>query len=178
MSSRGRGFEKKRVDLGSALSGATDPCVRVVVPSRPFYGSACYQRPLAILVAFTFVSFSPSIMRSVATQRAPSPTNTTFSGISSYRTEPYRSHRDKSSISSSPQESYQVARAHYDELSKYLASYLAKGSISPSITFHLILPSQSPLQNQQIPAQQHDRNSRGLHASNSRNYPQTSMMNC
>ena len=141
---RGRVFEKKRVDLGSALSGATDPCVRVVVPYRPFYGS-CYQGPLANLVAFTFVSFSPSIMRSVSTQRPPSPTNTTFSGISSYRTEPYRSHRDKSSISASPQESYQVARAHYDELSKYLASYLAKGSISPSFTFHLLLRSQPSL---------------------------------
>ena len=40
----------------------------------------------------------------------------------------------------------QVARSHFDELSKYLVSYLAKGSISPSVTFspHLtftILPS-------------------------------------
>lgn len=119
------------------------------------------------------------IMRSLQTQRAPSPTNTTFSGISSYRTEPYKSHRDKSSSisSTSLQESYQIARTHYDELSKYLASHLAKGSISPSTTFHLISPSQSSLQNQQILAQQHDKNSRGSRASNSRNYLQTSLMN-
>ncbi|KAI0292527.1 hypothetical protein BC826DRAFT_1105422 [Russula brevipes] len=57
--------------------------------------------------------------------RAPSPTNTTFSGISSYRTESYKP-RDKSSVASPPVDTYQVARTHYDELSKYLVSHLAK----------------------------------------------------
>ena len=103
--------------------------------------------------------------------------DTTFSGISSYRTdpEPYKSNSDDFSFSSS-REYYQVARTHFDELSKHLASYLAKGSIiSPPVTFRLHNP---PLQNQQIPARQHDRNSRGLRASNVRNYLQTSMTNC
>ncbi|KAI9449387.1 hypothetical protein F5148DRAFT_1247904 [Russula earlei] len=59
--------------------------------------------------------------------RAPSPTPTSFSGISSYRTDSYKPLRDKSSsISSPPLDSYHVARTHYEELSKYLASYLAK----------------------------------------------------
>ena len=71
----------------------------------------------------------------ISTRRTPSPTNPTLSGTSSHRIEPYKSHRDKSSISPSPQESHQVARTYFDELSKYLASYLAKGSVSPSVTF-------------------------------------------
>jgi hypothetical protein len=62
--------------------------------------------------------------------RAPSPTLTAFSGISSYRTESYKPLRDKSSTSTPPLDSHLVARTHYDELSKYLSSYLAKGSIS------------------------------------------------
>jgi hypothetical protein len=62
--------------------------------------------------------------------RAPSPTLTSFSGISSYRTDTYKPLRDKSSVSSPPLDSYQVARTHYDELCKYLSSYLAKGSIT------------------------------------------------
>ena len=132
--------------------------------------SACYT--------YLYPSFSfSSLMRSAAAQRVPSPTNTTFSGISSYRTDSYKPLRDKSSISSPPVDSYQVARTHYDELSKYLASYLAKGSTSlpsPFTSSHL---SPSSLQNQQIPAQPHDRNSPGLHASSSRNYPPMSTMN-
>jgi hypothetical protein len=77
--------------------------------------------------------------------RAPSPTLTSFSGISSYRTDTYKPLRDKSSTSSPPLESYQVARAHYDELSKYLSSYLAKGSrsfISPFAHSHAHSPSE------------------------------------
>ena len=62
--------------------------------------------------------------------RAPSPTLTAFSGISSYRTDSYKPLRDKSSASTPPLDSHQVARTHYDELSKYLSSHLAKGSVS------------------------------------------------
>ncbi|KAF8483316.1 hypothetical protein DFH94DRAFT_851273 [Russula ochroleuca] len=58
--------------------------------------------------------------------RAPSPTLTSFSGISSYRTDTYKPLRDKSSASTPPIDSYQVARTYFDELSKYLSSYLAK----------------------------------------------------
>ena len=119
-----------------------------------------------------------STMRSALTQRAPSPTNTAFSGISSYRTDPYKPLRDKSSVPSPPVDSYQVARTHYDELSRYLASHLAKGSLSPLSPFtSLHRSSLSSLQNLQIPAQQHDRNSRGLHANSSRNYLQMFTMN-
>lgn len=64
--------------------------------------------------------------RSGSGPRAPSPTNTTFSGISSYRTDSYKPLRDKSSVSSPSLDAHLVARTHYDELSKYLVSYLAK----------------------------------------------------
>jgi Spa2 homology domain (SHD) of GIT len=67
--------------------------------------------------------------RSTTSTRAPSPTNTTFSGISNYRTESYKPLRDKSSTSSPPLEPRLIARIHYEELSKYLVSYLAKGPI-------------------------------------------------
>ncbi len=70
-------------------------------------------------------------MRSSSRRRVPSPANSTFSGISSYRTDSYRPLRDRSLNSSATVDSYQVACAHYDELSRYLAAYLAKGSISP-----------------------------------------------
>lgn len=107
---------------------------RGYVVREAVYGSSCPHRPYALLVVFSLTS---SIMRSGLAQRAPSPTNTAFSGISSYRTDPYKPFRDKSSISSPPVDSYQVARTHYDELSKYLASYLAKGALSPlSISLH------------------------------------------
>ena len=71
--------------------------------------------------------------RSGTGPRAPSPTNTTFSGISSYRTDSYKPLRDKSSISSPPLDPQIIARIHFDELSKYLVSYLAKGSV-PSLS--------------------------------------------
>ncbi|KAI0280179.1 hypothetical protein BGY98DRAFT_1095650 [Russula aff. rugulosa BPL654] len=58
--------------------------------------------------------------------RAPSPTLTSFSGISSYRTDSYKPLREKSSAATPPLDSHHVARTHYDELSKYLSSYLAK----------------------------------------------------
>ncbi|KAI0314554.1 hypothetical protein OF83DRAFT_1136191 [Amylostereum chailletii] len=51
--------------------------------------------------------------------RAASPTNTTYSGISNYRTESYKPTQPQ------PQDTRQIARVHYLELSKYLASYLA-----------------------------------------------------
>lgn len=138
-----------------------DPCVWVVGQAWPFYGSTSSRSTFPIPL---------STMRST---RAPSPTLTSFSGISSYRTDTYKPIRDKSSVSSPPPDSYQVARTHYDELSKYLSSYLAKGSLYLRLHTLTLIPRQS----QQTLAQQHDRNSRGLHASNFRNYLQMSTMN-
>jgi hypothetical protein len=79
-------------------------------------------------------SIIPSSLSTMRSTRAPSPTLTAFSGISSYRTESYKPLRDKSSASTPPIDSHQVARTHYDELSKYLSSYLAKGSMSLAIS--------------------------------------------
>ncbi|KAH9048454.1 hypothetical protein EDB84DRAFT_1457065 [Lactarius hengduanensis] len=64
--------------------------------------------------------------RSGSGPRASSPTNTSFSGISSYRNDSYKPLRDKSLVTSPPLDPHIVARTHYDELSKYLFSYLAK----------------------------------------------------
>ena len=86
-----------------------------------------------------------------STMRAPSPTNTAFSGISSYRTDYYKPIRDKSSISSTPVDSYQVARTHFDELSKYLASYLAKGSVPLLSPFTSHLTFITPLRTSKLP---------------------------
>ncbi|KAF9460746.1 hypothetical protein BDZ94DRAFT_1265413 [Collybia nuda] len=60
--------------------------------------------------------------------RAPSPTPTAFSGISNYRTESYRPIRDKS-VPAVPSIDYRlVSKTHFDELSRYLAAYLAKAA--------------------------------------------------
>jgi len=60
-------------------------------------------------------------------ERIPS-TDTSFSGISSYRTDSYKPLGEKYSVSSPslPLDPLLVARIQYDELSKYLVSYLAK----------------------------------------------------
>ncbi|KAH9889560.1 hypothetical protein C8Q73DRAFT_766336 [Cubamyces lactineus] len=64
-------------------------------------------------------------MRRTGSTRASSPTNTTYSGISNYRTESYRPLPNNSTNQSSS-DPRAIARIHFEELSKYLASYLAK----------------------------------------------------
>ena len=59
--------------------------------------------------------------------RAPSPTPTTFSGISNYRTDSYRPIRDKNAPAVPTVDYRQISKIHFDELSKALAAYLAKG---------------------------------------------------
>jgi protein SPA2 len=59
--------------------------------------------------------------------RPPSPSNTNFSGISNYRSESYRPIRDRE-VPAVPQiDSKKVARVHFDELSLFLSSHLARG---------------------------------------------------
>ena len=67
--------------------------------------------------------------RSLTSGRSASPTNTTYSGISNYRTESYRPIKD-----AAPLDPRLIARTHFEELNRYLASYLAKG-ISLSLLF-------------------------------------------
>ncbi|KAF8895714.1 hypothetical protein CPB84DRAFT_1782266 [Gymnopilus junonius] len=58
--------------------------------------------------------------------RAPSPTPTAFSGISNYRTDSYRPIRDLKGAPAVPAIDYRlVSKSHFEELAKYLASYLA-----------------------------------------------------
>ncbi|EGO00874.1 hypothetical protein SERLA73DRAFT_87202 [Serpula lacrymans var. lacrymans S7.3] len=72
-------------------------------------------------------------MKRVQSTRSSSPTPTTFSGISNYRTESYRPIRDKSSNAPAMPslDPRFVARTHFDELSRYLASYLARVPFLP-----------------------------------------------
>ena len=64
-------------------------------------------------------------------RRPPSPSSTSFSGVSNYRSESYRPLRDR--VDPTPKipeilDSRQVARRHYEELQQFLASHLAKGT--------------------------------------------------
>ncbi|KAF5388773.1 hypothetical protein D9757_005617 [Collybiopsis confluens] len=60
--------------------------------------------------------------------RAPSPTPTAFSGISNYRTESYRPISTKNAPPL-PQIDYRsISKVHFDELSQYLAAYLARAA--------------------------------------------------
>jgi hypothetical protein len=95
---------------------------------RPIHRGNSAQR------AYTH-SPTSTMKRSGSGPRTSSPTSTTFSGISSYRTDSYKPLRDKASVSSPPLEPHLVARTHYEELSKYLVSYLAKGFVPSSPPF-------------------------------------------
>ncbi|KAF8141300.1 hypothetical protein EV363DRAFT_1150957 [Boletus edulis] len=66
-------------------------------------------------------------MKRNQSSRASSPTPTTFSGISNYRTESYRPVRDQGSMPAMPSfDPKVIARTHYNELQQYLVAYLAK----------------------------------------------------
>ncbi|KAL1742355.1 hypothetical protein HDZ31DRAFT_43446 [Schizophyllum fasciatum] len=61
--------------------------------------------------------------------RAASPTPTAFSGISNYKTESYRPIGKDKNAPAVPQIDYRtVSKIHFDELSSYLAAYLARSS--------------------------------------------------
>ena len=77
-------------------------------------------------------------MRRAGSTRASSPTNTTYSGISNYRTDSYKPLRDTPSQATLV-DPRAVARVHFAELSQYLAAYLAKGEL-PSPYMHLSRP--------------------------------------
>ncbi|KAI0629097.1 hypothetical protein C8Q77DRAFT_1145039 [Trametes polyzona] len=65
-------------------------------------------------------------MRRAGSTRAASPTNTTYSGISNYRTDSYRPLPNSSPAQAASPDPRTIARTHFDELNSYLASYLAK----------------------------------------------------
>lgn len=67
--------------------------------------------------------------RNQSSGRASSPTPTTLSGISNYRTDSYRPIRDQTNVPAvPPPDPKTIARTHYVELSHYLAAYLAKAA--------------------------------------------------
>lgn len=61
--------------------------------------------------------------------RAPSPTNTTYSGISNYKSEAYRPLGGSPMAAPAGGDARTVAKSHFEELHRYLASYLAKGAL-------------------------------------------------
>lgn len=84
------------------------------------------------------------------TTRVPSPTPTTFSGISNYRTDSYRPINKSSLPAVPPLDPRMVPRTHFDELSRYLAAYLARGrlchifdAMSLSYVLNIVAPANS-----------------------------------
>lgn len=71
-----------------------------------------------------------AMKRTTSTSRTPpSPTTTTFSGISGYQASSFQAKSPPNqSVNYPPLDSAVIAKAHFDELYKYLASYLAKGA--------------------------------------------------
>ncbi len=83
-------------------------------------------------------------MRRAGSTRAASPTNTTYSGISNYRTDSYRPLPNNSAAQFAAPDPRTVARVHFDELNSYLASYLAKGTSVYSRSARIHSPSPLP----------------------------------
>lgn len=105
--------------------------------------------------------------------RAPSPTPTAFSGISTYRNDSYRA-RTKD-VPALPIDYRSVSRTHFDELNRYLADYLAKGPVNVNhLIEHMLMHSKQHLL---IPGQLHARNSRDSLSSSSTNSRPMFMMN-
>ncbi|KAG9311997.1 hypothetical protein JVU11DRAFT_7269 [Chiua virens] len=74
-------------------------------------------------------------MKRNQSSRASSPTPTTFSGISNYRTESYRPVKDQGSMPAMPSvDSKVIARTHFNELQQYLSAYLAKSPVNSRST--------------------------------------------
>lgn len=66
-------------------------------------------------------------MKRAPSARAPSPTNTTYSGISNYRSDQYKPLLNKARIPSLSTDLRGIAQAHYNEMAMYLENHLAKG---------------------------------------------------
>lgn len=76
---------------------------------------------------------SDDLMKRGLSPRVPSPTPTAFSGISNYQTDSYRPIRDQK-VPVVPTLDYrQISKTHFDDLSRYLASYLAKGETNSRV---------------------------------------------
>ena len=113
----------------------------------------------------------------MALRRPSSPTNTTFSGISNYRSDSYRPIRDKDIPPMPPLDSKRIAKVHWDELQAFLASHLAKGTQMAAYAKFLSLLIFTSTQNPQIHAPARGRSSPGSQGSNSRSCPLMYMMN-
>lgn len=79
--------------------------------------------------------------RNLSLARAPSPTNTAYSGFSNYRTDSYKPIRERTKLEPAAQsDSRSVAKVHYEEMSTFLANHLAKGAS----TMHTFIKSVHP----------------------------------
>lgn len=73
-------------------------------------------------------TYPTAAMKRTPSARAPSPTNTTYSGISNYRTDQYKPLREKSRNPSQAMDPKAIARIHHEEMAAYLENHLAKGT--------------------------------------------------
>ena len=118
-----------------------------------------------------------STMKRNQSPRASSPTPTTFSGISNYRTESYRPVKDQGSMPAMPLfDPKVIARTHYNELQQYLVTYLAKCSYD-SLTSNAPRNLPSILQHLRILARLPARSSPGSQSSSSKSSPLMYMTN-
>lgn len=107
---------------------------------RPF--QRCAARPARL--GYLLLAARSARMRRAGSTRAASPTNTTYSGISNYRTDSYRPLPNNAAAQFAAPDPRTVARVHFDELSSYLASYLAKGTSVRSRSARIHPPSPPP----------------------------------
>lgn len=110
------GAGRERVDGNGRLISSAFPST---VPSTPSFPPALTPPQRT----------AHAMKRTTSTSRTPlSPTATTYSGISNYQGSTFQSKGPPSqSANYPPLDSVVIAKVHFDELYKYLASYLAKG---------------------------------------------------
>lgn len=84
-------------------------------------------------------TYPTAAMKRTPSARAPSPTNTTYSGISNYRTDQYKPLREKSRNPSQAMDPKAIARIHHEEMAAYLENHLAKGTRASLSSLLLLL---------------------------------------
>ena len=68
-------------------------------------------------------------LRGPSTSLAASPTNTSYSGVSNYRTDPFKPISNAKVPPNPLIDGRQIIRAHFEELSLFLANHMAKGTV-------------------------------------------------
>jgi hypothetical protein len=127
---RAASWEVHKNSCGGARSREPEAVFRVPCLLRPQHRSHNAHRSLLVTTTTNLFNTTPAMSR-VGNSRAPSPTYTTFSGISNYRQSSSANSFRKPGGGNVPPvpavDGRLIARAHFEELSRYLAEYLARG---------------------------------------------------